>query len=650
MDFFLHQDTARRRTALLVLLLMIALIVIGFAVYGVVALILQLHHKPAPPLSRPLWDPKLFCEVMLAVAGLVLGGSAWKYAQLASGGGWRVAQMLGAEALDPDSAEPEERRFLNVVEEMSIASGVPVPVVFVLREVEGINAFAAGTGFEDAVLAVSRGCLYTLSRDEQQAVVAHEFSHILNGDMRFNLRLIGILHGIIMIALIGRLTFGIRSVHPFAVILFYGPGLLLMAVGYGGALMSRLIRMAITRQREFLADAAAVQFTRNPEALVNVLLKIRLSPARARVDSPVAETVSHMFLANGVSAGSGGLLATHPPIAERIFRIAPALDEVELERRQEALKASGFSDSARAGTPFPVTSGLTGARGDLTLTPDRLRFAHGFLKQVPAGLSRAIRQAPGAEAVVYGLLLSAEPSAREKQLGRIQAHAGPETLKQFQELQADVETVEPQVRLPLVDLSIPALRRLPADRQARFKENVRHLASADRRISFFEYALQKAFMKRLAPAGQSARRARVRYRDAGQLELEAAELLSILAWQVHAEPPEALSAFRKAFQLYRPQARPPGILPREKAGLQAFDKALDAFLASTHAVKRGLLGAAETCIFSDRRITMDRIELLRILACALEVPVSVLPKGEEPIAPWHPALARGGVARPASES
>ena len=340
MDFFQAQDDARRRTRVLIALFAAAVAAIVVGVYVVVLLAAGIGIR---------FEPRLFAGVAGAVLLLVGGGSAYRTMQLRQGGPV-VAALLGGQPVNPATDDPAERRLLNVVEEMAIASGVPVPAIYVLPGEEGINAFAAGYGVHDAAVAVTRGALKHLTRDELQGVIAHEFSHILNGDMRLNIRLIGLLHGLLLLALIGRvlLRSGGRSrsrrkekggAVQIAII-----GLGLLVLGYIGVFFGKLIKAAASRQREYLADAAAVQFTRNPDGIAGALKKIGALGAGSRIVHPRAEELSHLYFASGLTSSFAGLFATHPPLVERIRRIDPTFDGnfegvFEAAAAREALEA-----------------------------------------------------------------------------------------------------------------------------------------------------------------------------------------------------------------------------------------------------------------------------------------------------------------------
>src|SRR5262245_37625861 len=327
-DFFEQQDSARRRTFRLVAYFLLAILCLIALVYGLLLVAFGLAGEDGP---LSWWQPELLLFAAAGV-GLVVGGaSAFKVAQLASGG-QAVALMMGGREVPRTTRDARERRLLNVVEEMAIAAGVPVPPVYILEE-PGINAFAAGYAPGDAVVAVSEGCLRYLTRDELQGVVAHEFSHILNGDMRLNICLIGLIFGIMALTLVGRILMlssgGRRSSSnrrdSGGGLVLVGLGLFIL--GLVGAFFGRLIQAAVSRQREYLADASAVQFTRNPDGIAGALKKIGGLKEGSSISNPEAAEVAHMFFASAfLGGGLGGLLATHPPLLDRIRRLDPQFD------------------------------------------------------------------------------------------------------------------------------------------------------------------------------------------------------------------------------------------------------------------------------------------------------------------------------------
>jgi Zn-dependent protease with chaperone function len=421
MDFFEHQDKARKNTKVLVVYFVIAVVCIIASVYLACLLIFfgtQSQQHPGAPIPEfVLWDPQLFLTVVIGTLVIVIFGSLYKTAALAKGGS-AVAEALGGRLLSPNTTHPDERKLCNVVEEMAIASGVPVPKIYVLDNEKGINAFAAGHALGDAAIGVTLGCMTLLSRDELQGVIAHEFSHILNGDMRLNLRLMGVIFGILCLTVIGRVLIysrGGRDRNPLMLV-----GLALIVIGAIGVFFGRLIQAALSRQREFLADASAVQFTRNPEGLSGALQKI--GSAGSKVESAHAGEVSHMFFGNGLGKSFLGSLATHPPLEERIRIIDPSwggkFKKISTKRKSSRKPAKPTSSRS----PFPTIPGIPGAsNGDSGFatnavlmgavlpnlgnpTPLHLRYAQELRSSFSEKVQSAAHEPLDATALVYAML------------------------------------------------------------------------------------------------------------------------------------------------------------------------------------------------------------------------------------------------------
>jgi len=332
-------------------------VVLGLAyLWSSTGLVLPKGTAPGT-LSLLKFVPKeLYLGGAAVTAGIIFVVSIISVAKLADGGS-AVAEMIGARRVAPDTRDPLERRLRNVVEEMAIASGVRVPGVYVMDGESGINAFAAGWDVSNSVVAVTRGTLETLTRDELQGVIGHEFSHILNGDMRLNIRLIGVLAGIVFIGSIGeflmRSVRGSRSRNTGGIFLV---GLAIFVIGYIGLFFARLIKAAVSRQREFLADASSVQFTRNPDGIAGALDQIR--SASAFIANRYAEEMSHMFFGQSLKLWLGGLFDTHPPIDERIRRVRPGFQPSAYRGRRAA---AAPPPAAGAEPAFGRAAGLAGA-------------------------------------------------------------------------------------------------------------------------------------------------------------------------------------------------------------------------------------------------------------------------------------------------
>ncbi|MFC1497973.1 M48 family metallopeptidase [Verrucomicrobiota bacterium] len=636
MDFFQSQDAAKRQTSVLVFYYILAVILIMLGVYFAFAgIFIGVESKMTGETDfSKLWNLQLFLCVMAGTAAVVFGGSLYKISQLKQGGA-AVAQMLGGRPVNTGTRDLNERKILNVVEEMAIASGTPVPPVFILNEEDGINAFAAGYSPGNAVIGVTRGCIEKLSRDELQGVIAHEFSHILNGDMRLNIRLMGVLSGILIIAIIG---FQLMRVAAYSgrsrsrekgggAGALIALGLLLTIIGYIGVFFGKLIKSAVSRQREYLADSSAVQFTRNPLGIGGALKKIGGFVKGSRLQTAQAEEASHFFFSNGLASSFLGLMATHPPLSERIRRIDPSFDgkfskvktTAGAAPKQQAAAVSGFA-AAPAGTgtydarPEEVTSRIGMVR------QEHLDYAANLLKSLPPAVAEAAREPFGARAVIYCLLLNKESKPRELQLQRLKQHADPAVYKETQRIMTDVEKLGPESRLPVIDLAIASLKNMSQNQYTAFSKNIQHLISADEQVDLFEYTLQRILKRYLEPSYRKIKPSVVQYYSIHPLLPQCGQLLSCLAYWGADKTNEAEKAFKQGITRLEVKD-PPAILSSDICGLKILDEALDVLVSAAPALKKRVIEACTACIGADGRVTLEEAELLRAVSDSLDCPM-----------------------------
>ena len=657
MNFFEHQDRARRKTGMLVCLFLVA---VAGLIAGTYILIMSLYLGGLEQAAQQrealvnqfgpgtFWRPDIFVGVIAAVLLVVGGGSLFKTAQL-SGGGEPLALSLGGRRLLNDSRDPVERKVLNVVEEMALASGLPVPPVFMMDHEQGINAFAAGYQPENAVIGVTQGCVEDLSRDELQGVIAHEFSHILNGDMRLNIRLIGIIHGILLVGLIGYYTLRIAAVSGGrrssnnkggGGAVFLGLGLGLMAIGFIGTLIGNLIKAAVSRQREFLADASAVQFTRDPNGIAGALKKIGGLNAGSEVKIAKAAEASHMFFATGVAE----LFATHPPLAKRIARI-DMFWQAEMQVENAAQSGVRSSTSAAAFAPAGA-AGFAGSTASLTPpsetlpprpavqpapspeqaveaigkpTPQQIARSHELLESLPETVREAAREPYGARGVIYALLLDADFTSCQRQFEQLAAEADPAVYRSTIELHKLTEALPRESRLPLVDICLGPLKDLSPEQYERFRENIHALAAADNRLSLFEWTLQKVVLHVLDPHFGRKRKRKTNQRPAPE---DVSTVLSALAHAGSRDKDLVQNAFERGVEAT-------GLPPLE---LQSWDRtifdrlnhSLDALGRLPGKSKSKLIrGLAETAS-ADGTITPREIDLLRAIATTLDCPMPLM--------------------------
>jgi Zn-dependent protease with chaperone function len=645
-NFFENQDAARRHTKRLVVLFCLAVLAIAGMLYLLAVLLTgveQTDPVTGQLLLSPLWwQPDLAAGVAIATAIVVGGGSLYKIAQLRSGGSV-VAEALGGALIPQGTRDADERRLLNVVEEMAIASGIPTPPVYLLREEDGINAFAAGFGPSDAVIGVTRGCVQQLSRDELQGVIAHEFSHILSGDMGLNIRLMGVIHGILIIGIIG--YYLLRSSlyagssrrsnsrdNSGMAILAAGVGL--MVIGFLGTFFGSLIKASVSRQREFFADASAVQFTRNPAGIAGALKQIGGYEEGSILASPNAPEASHLFFSQGLRGGLQMLFATHPPLEERIRRLDPSWRAGTRRERAGGLRAAavgtaGFAagGSAAAGSATRATSNPNSAIEQVGQpSAAHIAYATALVEQLPRTVVHAAREPYGARAVIYALLINRDDGPRNRQLDQLArfGEAGIDT--ETRRLLREIEPLEARYRLPLIDIALPSLRALSADQYQTFKTNLRALVVADEKIELFEWVLQHMVFAHLRPHFERVKPPRLRHIPPHKLSGPCAVVLSILAHAGSPSEASVLAAFGSgAGQLSGIEIT---LLPRERAGLRELDRALEALTQADSNTRQQLLRACAVCIAADREVTQAEGELLRAIADAIGCPMPPLLPGQ----------------------
>jgi Zn-dependent protease with chaperone function len=609
LNFFEQQALAQRNTRVLVLLYALAVAAIAAAVSAVVAgayLMSQAQHSPVPrglaSVPAPLW-----WGAALGTLGVILAVTVVQTLRLGSGGE-TVARMAGGREVAPGTTDPLERRLLNVVEEMAIASGARVPKVYVLPGEAGVNAFAAGTMPSNAVVAVTRGTLESLNREELQGVIGHEFSHILHGDMRLNLRMMGVLAGIVFLGALGGFLMrgagrsGGRRDGTAAVL---AVGLGLFVVGYTGLFFARLIKSAVARQREFLADAASVQYTRNPEGLAGALDQVRASGRGTLIANRFAEDMSHMYFGDSVRLGLAALYATHPPLEERIRRVLPGFDgqayrarrappsvpDDDSERRRRAAetllaaaaaasRGQRADDASQAWGRSPQESAALVGQVDA----DNVQVAQRLLDALPADMREALREPEGARRVVLEMV-SRRPGA-----GRL----------------------PPAMRLPLLDVALPALKRMDEAERGSFLASVEGVVRADRRLTLHEFVLLAMLRAQLAPPARppAARAALPDRRPA------ATTLLTLIALASGSEPRGAFDAGAAELRLEGAE-----LLTRDKLTPEAVQASLDALRDLSPDAKRRLVAGLFAAATADGRIRLGEAELLRLVGAVLECPL-----------------------------
>ncbi|SCL33503.1 Zn-dependent protease with chaperone function [Micromonospora nigra] len=664
MNFFERQRRVRRLSVRLVALFVLA--VVGIVLVVDLAVVLAFNATDAPP-------RELAALLGVVTAGTVaaIGAAALFRTVALRGGGGKVARELGGVPVPADTTDPELRRLRNVVEEMALASGVPVPEVYVLPNESAINAFAAGWTPSDAAVAVTRGALRRLNRDELQGVIAHEFSHVVNGDMRLNIRLMGLLFGILFLAVIGRglLRAGILGdgrnrgggggANPLPLV-----GIAMIAAGYVGVLAGRLIQASVSRQREYLADASAVQFTRQTRGIAGALKKIGGVAEGSELKAPKRDEVGHMLL--GEATGRASWFATHPPLVDRIRALEPSFDPAELSRlakqwsaappsgRQEDVALGlapadqpGAAEPARApdragapdpaGAPGSAAAAATAGRAlpveghQVSVAPaDVLRgvanpteaaYAHAtaLLERIPPDLLDRARHRDAVVPLVLGLLLSPQPRVRQAQRSALADRHGTGTADAATRAADALADLHPALRLPLAELAFPALRDRPEPELEALLATVFSLIHADGAIDVSEYCLSRLLLNELQESLHPDSRWRTDRRRLTDARSAAAFLLAVLAQAGHTDPAAAQRAFQAGAATLRPGAHLPYAPPEN--GVLALETAWPVLDGLRPGDKERLVAATVEVISHDGTMTVPEFELLRTICGLLHCPL-----------------------------
>ena len=665
MDFFERQHQAKKKTGYLVFLFGVAVLLISLLNFLIIAAVIPFvgeERKREGLDFSTLQDPMLAMSVMLGTFVVISLAGLYRKSQLSDGGS-SIASMMGGRLVNMASTDPDEQKLMNVVEEMAIASSVPMPEVFVMSEEKAINAFAAGYTVDDAVIGVTDGCMRRLSRDELQGVIAHEFSHILNQDMRLNFRLVAVVFGLFVLSQLGRLMMrigfnssGNRSSGSrdegggMAVIGIAGLGI--MVTGGLGILMGNLIKSAVSRQREYLADSSAVQYTRNPGGLAGALKKIGAMATGSRLLTPHAEEASHMFFGNGMRESWFSFAATHPPLLNRILLLEPSFDGdfsgVKFEeRRSSAAKPDSKARRTQAGIPIPgvgdalgqalppVIMGLAAA-GQVQVgsaaavadsignpTQQHIDFAAALLASLPEAVRTAAHDTHDACALVFALLLDPKDGpVQKKQLGQVDKLFGEQMAKATLKLSADVASLDPRAKLPVADLAVGSLRRMAKDQFERFTKLLESLAAADEKIDLFEFSLSKLVIRHLEPHFVKQQKKPARYYSLKKLSHECSVLISSLACTAGSNDETIQTAY--AAGASHLDATRLTQLPDVDCGLQELDQALVTLDGVSINLKRKLIEAAAATVSADGYLQIQEAELLRAISDSLGCPMPPL--------------------------
>lgn len=634
MNFFEAQDRARKKTGWLILLFSFAVIglvlLTNLLLLGVFTFIQTGQLELSPTVLQSYYSWEVFSAASIGVCLLIFGGSLYKTMSL-SGGGSAVAEMLGGRLVPQASNDLQTRQLLNVVEEMAIAAGTPIPKVYLLEDTS-INAFAAGNSPANAVIGVTRGTLSRLTREELQGVIAHEFSHIINGDMRLNIRLIGILHGILLIGMIG--YFILRSIRfrgrsskkggGVAAILALGAGL--MAIGYAGTFFGNWIKASVSRQREYLADSSAVQFTRNKQGIAGALKKIGGSVG-STIASGNAPQYSHAFFAEGISSFWQKLFATHPPLQKRIKEIDPGWDGEFLSSTMT--QTSSFNtektESSKAEKIAMTAAILSSAEAAIaqvgSLNEENIEYVHQLIIAMPPLLRSAAQDAYSARALIYAVLIGLQKN-RANAISALSQQIAPDMFLECKSLLPEIQNLDDQFKLPLLELSISALRELSPNQFVQFKFAVDKVITSDNSVNLNEWVIQRLLIQQLDLHFGFRKPAKSKHSSLQIFGAEVQTLLSLIAYIEHKDDSDAKAAFAKG-------AGESGmtleILPRQGFRLENLNHSLDRLMLLKPLVKPRLLKAFVATILHDGKVTTKGMELVRTLSTCLDCPMPPMP-------------------------
>ena len=646
MNFFEAQDSARRSTTLLILLFLLAIVLLlalsNFLIFELLYFVEVGALTFSPSQLNIVFDPDLSLVVSAAILLFITLGSLYKLVQLSSGGAV-IAQHLGGVIIPRSSTDPLHRKILNVVEEMAIASGTPVPQVYLLNE-PGINAFAAGWKTTNAVIGITQGALERLTRDELQGVIAHEFSHIFNGDMRLNIRLIAILHGVLMIGMLGQMILrSLRYVRTSrnnkgggqAVLVILGIGGALAVVGYSGTFFGNWIKSLISRQREYLADASAVQFTRSNEGIANALKKIGGAIPGSAILAASVDEYSHAYFAKGETGGlSLFSFSTHPPLKDRIRRIDPDWDgKYTLDEKstipENGKRKTDRSDNLKAnvataimtsgGLGFSLNHAMNALDNIGDVSKEQIDAASIWREQMSDAVLEQAENPYGAQALILAMLLDKNADIEKKQYAVLNKVIGELHTENVKQVRQEIDALPQGQTLSLIDLTLPTLREMTVEQYQRFKHSLEQLIKADKKIDLREWVIQRVVLQHLDEQYGHRKKPMAKYFVLGSVKYSAELMLSLLTYLEHKDLPLAQQAFDGAKRSVGIAALK--MLEKEAISLDSLNDAMDELEFLKPPLKKRFLQACVSCISHDGKVTIQAYELTRAIASCLDCPM-----------------------------
>lgn len=670
MNFFEHQERAERKTVLLVVLYLLAVVLtfcathlIASFAYELAGAIIEEEHGHRFEMTYAKYfdyveNPAILIFDLGAILLIIGGGTLHKMTELNSKGGDGVAQSLGGVRVTQATASLKEKRLLNIVEEMAIAAGIHVPNVYVLREEQGINAFAAGFTPATSVVAVTQGALEYLTRDELQGVLAHEFSHILHRDTNLNLKLIGILHGLELLFLCGVvLLFCLREIAPvfrgggknkgsaiiaIVMLVMFILGIGFSVIGFIGMVFALIIRSAVSRQREFLADASAVQYTRNPDGIVGALKKIG-SSVGGEIKSEKAIETSHIFFGSAVPVGLGFLLDSHPSLTARIKRIDPSFNGVfrkELQKvidytnvnEESSQKQKSFREFSKLFPLLPAitvsgmqaperTAAVAGAilSNVGTVTQDKLCVADALLEKIPQEVDKALVNRFGAIGAFLAVLIDKDPfGPRDAEISFLERNLDKTTFAHVKSIADTLESCPCSVKIPIVQKAFPFLRNLSKSEYIALRKTISTLMKFDGRISILEFTIAGFMVNDLDIYFKLAPAIPEKYRDLNQIAEPFRKVASAMAYAGSDVQTECANAFANAAHSLGIQTE---ILPKEECVPAEFSASVRELTFASKPLRQKILTALYSCIAFDGYINEQEGELIRAVTAHFQCPM-----------------------------
>jgi len=653
MNFFQQQEKARAKTRRLIFVYILAVAVIVIAL-DVIFLLVKFFFVSDGPQSlagsvniEALIETESNTLLLFSLGVIAFIGLASLYRMMSlRGGGSKVATALGGSRVDGNHQDRKVRRLVNIVEEMAIASGLPVPQVYVLEQESGINAFAAGHQPEDAAVAVTRGALEIFNRDELQGVLGHEFSHILNGDMRMNIRLLGPLFGITLIGAMGgillrstayrRVRSSRESSGGVMVVLLLGVGLIV--IGYIGLLAGRMIKAAISRQREYLADASAVQFTRQNDGIGGALKKIAAWAHGSTLADAGVEEVSHMLFANGLRQQFSGLFATHPPIQDRIQRMGLRFSNQDLAKLAAEMQNIDVGTATQASAEAPAAetqAGFTAEPVSVSGFADSaapgfddksLQAARTVIKEVPDRIRKEVESINAVREVILALLLSEDDEVKERQMEVIRAAGLSLDWQRIIAARQQLDDLSEGLRLPILDLGFPAVRQLTWQQRMDLYTLVERLIPLDDKVSSFEYMLSRLLLQMLEDNRRPAPRSGTKKIKLVRLQYHLRTLFSVVAIFGHDTEKQARHAYNAGMNGLFAQQWPDYYMPADWTA--HFDAALAAIDQARPLIKEEIIKSLVVMIGFDHEYRIEEYEMLRAVSALLHCPMPLVAEGD----------------------